>query len=122
MSKKVLWFLVTFVLLAGCVSSSRQVPRPGAQGGQVSLSPLLSTNAPAYTNDDCQGSYPASLADDDTYDTNWSSCEQPSVSKPIWLAYDLSHVPSGRRRSVLVVWYNETFNYDHTVVNDNAYD
>jgi lysophospholipase L1-like esterase len=40
----------------------------------------------------------------------------------MWLAYDLSHIPSSRRSRVLVVWYNETFNYDHTLIDDNAYD
>lgn len=83
--------------------------------------PLISRGLPAYTNDDCSGSYPASLANDNTYDTTWQACGTPSASSPDWLAYDLSKVPASQRGRVLLVWYNETGNYDHTVINDYAY-
>lgn len=76
---------------------------------------------PAYTNDDCQGAYPARLANDNSYDTKWLSCTQPSVGRPVWLAYDLSRVAASGRNKVLVAWYNETNSYDHTVINEDAY-
>lgn len=134
MFKNLLWFGLTLVLLTGCASAPGQTipsvsgqtipsaPGQTIQGTQKLPSPLLSLNAPAYTNDDCQGAYPAGLADDGNYNTNWQSCLQPSASNPAWLAYDLSSIPVAQRGKVLVVWYNETFNYDHTVINDNAYD
>lgn len=84
--------------------------------------PLISKNVPAYTNDTCNGSYPASLANDNSYDSYWKGCNTPSTTNPTWIAYNLSSVPEAQRGKILVVWYNETGNYDHTVINENAYD
>src|SRR5215813_4838055 len=57
--------------------------------------PLISLNAPAYTNDTCSGSFPASRADDNNYGTQWEGCTKPSATRPTWLAYDLSHALHG---------------------------
>src|SRR5439155_12364861 len=35
--------------------------------------PVISRGVPAYTNDDCAGSYPATAANDASYDTQWRS-------------------------------------------------
>ncbi len=69
---------------------------------------LISRNAPAFTSSEVR---PASDANDDSYDTAWWA-----ATTPAWLAYDLSRVPASRRSKVLVAWYNETFNYDHTII------
>jgi lysophospholipase L1-like esterase len=44
-----------------------------------------------------------------------------SRGAPAWLAYNLSSVPATERSKVLVVWYTETGNYDHTAVGYPAY-
>jgi hypothetical protein len=74
---------------------------------------IISRNAPAFAS---SGYYPASFADDDNYDTAWRS-----QGTPAWLAYDLSGVPSSDRGKVLVVWYNESYDYNHTINGGNAY-
>ena len=74
---------------------------------------VISRNAPAFAS---SGYYPASFADDDNYDTVWRS-----QGTPAWLAYDLSGVPSSDRDEVLVVWYNESYDYNHTIIGGNAY-
>ncbi len=75
--------------------------------------PLISRSVPAFAS---SASYPASNANDDSYDTTWRS-----QSTPAWLAYDLSSVPASQRGKVLVAWYNETYNYDHTIIRYDAY-
>ena len=74
---------------------------------------IISRNAPAFAS---SGYYPASFADDDNYDTVWRS-----QGTPAWLAYDLSGVPSSDRDKVLVVWYNASYDYNHTIDGENAY-
>lgn len=79
---------------------------------------VISRNVPAFTNDDCGGSYPASFANDNDYTTDWRSCNStPSVSHPKWLIYDLSGVPATSRGMVILAWYNDpnTSEYDHTI-------
>jgi lysophospholipase L1-like esterase len=96
-------------------------PGPHAQGQQTSTSatspnlptPLISRNAPAYATSTYN---PASYADDASYDTEWRS-----TSTPAWLAYDLSEVPTSKRDTVLVAWYNSSYEYDNTVVKMDAY-
>jgi lysophospholipase L1-like esterase len=83
------------------------------QPGRVSSSPIISRGVPAFAS---SGYSPASNANDDSYDTTWRS-----QGTPAWLAYDLSTVPASIRSKVLVVWYNETNNYDHTVISYPAY-
>ena len=68
---------------------------------------IISRNVPAFAS---SGYYPASFADDDNYDTVWRS-----QGTPAWLAYDLSGVPSSDRDKVLVVWYNASYDYNHTI-------
>src|SRR3954451_13825476 len=101
-------------------SQTVQVPAgktPGVQTSQTPgnelLMPLISRNVPAFAS---SGYYPASNANDDSYDTAWRS-----QGSPAWLAYDLSKVPASQRSKVLVAWYNETSNYDHTIVGYYAY-
>src|SRR5258708_16369875 len=75
--------------------------------------PVISRNVPAFAS---SGYYPASFANDENYDTVWRyQCT------PAWLAYDLSSVPSSDRGKVLVVWYNESYDYNHTIDAENAY-
>lgn len=80
--------------------------------------PLISRNVPAYANDTCGGQYPASLANDGSYDTQWRTCNVPTTLTPMFLAYDLSAVPAASRGRVIVAWYNDpaTSSYDHSFV------
>ena len=86
--------------------------------------PLISRGAPAFTNDTCGGAYPASLANDASYDTQWRACSTPSAAAPVYLAYDLSAVPFASRGRVLVAWYNDpiTSPYEHGYVGQVGYD
>lgn len=79
--------------------------------------PVISRGVPAYTNDDFSGSFPASHANNATYGgTDYWRCAQTPVSNansgtliaPVYLAYDLSGVPSSKRGQVVVVWYDDT--------------
>src|SRR6266508_5273729 len=80
--------------------------------------PVISRNVPAHTNDSGGGAYPASLANDASYDTHWRTCNVPSTFTPMYLVYDLSGVPAASRGRVVVAWYNDptTSSYDHTFV------
>lgn len=88
-------------------------PGTGQTSAGVTPAALISRNVPAFAS---SGYYPASDANDNSYDTSWRS-----QGTPAWLAYDLSSVPISQRNKVLVVWYNETSNYDHTIIGYNAY-
>lgn len=83
-----------------------------AARGVIPMS-LISRNVPAFAS---SGYNPASDANDTSYDTSWRS-----QGAPAWLAYDLSGAPVAKRSKVLVAWYNETGNYDHTIIGYNAY-
>lgn len=86
----------------------------GNSGQQNGSSPsLISRGAPAFASSALD---PATNANDDSYDTTWRS-----QSVPAWLAYDLSKVPAAQRSRVVVAWYNESGNYDHTIINYPAY-
>lgn len=76
-------------------------------------SPLISSGVPAFASTSYN---PASDANDASYDTTWRS-----QGAPAWLAYNLAGVPAGQRKQVLVVWYNESANYDHTLINYPTY-
>jgi lysophospholipase L1-like esterase len=114
--------LIVFLVLAQHNSESKG-PTPGpVTYGSSGISqtpeetptwPVISRNIPAFAS---SGYYPASYANDDSYDTVWRS-----QGTPVWLAYDLSSVPSSDRSKVLVVWYNESYDYNHTVDAENAY-
>src|SRR6266567_4573637 len=88
-------------------------PVIGQKPEEVTGGSVISRHLPAFAS---SGYYPASNANDDSYDTTWRS-----QSTPAWLAYDLSGVPASQRGKVLVVWYNATSNYDHTIIGYNAY-
>jgi lysophospholipase L1-like esterase len=89
-----------------------------ARSSDHSAMPVISRNVPAHTNDDCGGAYPASRANDASYDTQWRTCNVPSSLTPMYLAYDLSGVPAATRARVVVAWYNDptTSSYDHNFV------
>ncbi len=74
---------------------------------------VISRGVPAFAS---SAYSPASKANDDSYDTTWIS-----QGAPAWLAYDLSTVSASLRGKVLVVWYNESYNYDHTIIGSYAY-
>ena len=74
---------------------------------------LISRNVPAFAS---SSSYSAANANNGHYDTPWRS-----QGAPAWLTYDLSRVPVARRSKLLVVWYNGTGNYDHTIIRYPAY-
>jgi lysophospholipase L1-like esterase len=119
--------LVVAILLIIFLILTQQDPRQTAQvSGKATVRPVIgqipaevtggsviSRNIPSFAS---SGYYPASNANDDNYDTTWRS-----QGTPAWLAYDLSNVPASQRSKVLVVWYNETNNYDHTIIGYNAY-
>lgn len=106
------------LLVSACtqsVSDSSSLSPDASLGGASTVgasASLISRHVPVFASSEA---YPASQANDGSYDTTWRS------NGPAWIAFDLSHVPAARRGKVLVVWYNATFNYDHTVVNDVAY-
>lgn len=81
--------------------------------GQVTPGPVISRDKPAFSS---VTYYPASNANNDNYDETWRS-----QGTPAWLAYDLSSVSASSRDKVLVVWYNPTYDYDHTVNGDKGY-
>ena len=70
---------------------------------------LISTNLPAYTND--LNAYDPTLADDSDYGTIWDSVDTPSSTRPIWLALDLSTVPTVQRQQVILAWFNDSGDY-----------
>ena len=109
---------VSFGTASAHASVDERAMVPGSQPSALSPLPVISRNAPAYTNDTCGGALPASFADDADYDTQWGACVTPSSNAPIYLAYDLSAVPAANRGQVLVLWYNDpqTMQYDHTYV------
>jgi hypothetical protein len=94
--------------------------------------PVISRNVPAWTNDDFSGSFPASHANNSVYGgQNYWRCAQTPVSNansgtliaPVYLAYDLSGVPSAQRQNVVLVWYNDpsTDPYDSTILGTNYF-
>jgi lysophospholipase L1-like esterase len=89
------------------------VPRVLSGRTYQQIGPLISRNVPAFAS---SSTHAASNANANTYDTAWRS-----QGAPAWLAYDLSRVPVAQRSKVLVVWYNGTGNYDHTLIKYPAY-
>ncbi|HET8912294.1 MAG TPA: hypothetical protein VFN23_12560, partial [Ktedonobacteraceae bacterium] len=105
--------LLLFILnqYPSLLTSQAQAPtqKPGNQPSNISMNRTIK----AYAS---SGYTPASAAIDGNYDTSWRS-----VGSQSWLAYDLSGLPISQRQQVLVVWYNETLNYDHTLIKYQAY-
>lgn len=109
-----LFSLVIAISLLAFLASTQQTVRQKVQTtGVVSSSSVISRNVPAFAS---SGYSPAADANDASYDTAWRS-----QGTPAWLAYDLSSVPAAQRSKVLVVWYNESTNYDHTLNGTFAY-
>src|SRR5579863_590464 len=110
---------VSLIVLAALIrqhppSNSGSAAGGGSNSGNVTSTPLISRNVPAFSSSN--SSTPASYGNDGSYDHLWRS-----ILTPAWLAYDLSSVPTAGRSNVLVVWYNESFNYDHTLINNYSY-
>lgn len=109
-----LFSLVVAIPLLAFPLFTQQSPRQKVQtAAGVSSSAVLSRNVPAFAS---SGYAPATAANDDSYDTLWRS-----QGTPAWLAYDLAGVPAARRGKILVVWYNESYNYDHILNGSYAY-
>jgi lysophospholipase L1-like esterase len=97
---------------------------PGPAGSPVAPMPLISRGKPAFTNDDCNDTYPAGNANDGDFETHWIACDTPvSAGTPKWLAYDLSSVPAPQRAMVVVAWFNDpaTSEYDHAITGGPGY-
>ena len=114
--------LLSLALAVG-LASPAFAPATSALAAESPM-PVISRGVPAYTNDSCGGASAAGLANDDSYDTQWRACNQPSSGAPTYLAYDLSGVPAASRGQVLVAWYNDptTRPYDHNYANEVGYD
>ncbi|HEU5230061.1 MAG TPA: SGNH/GDSL hydrolase family protein [Ktedonobacteraceae bacterium] len=111
------WLSVAAITLSlfvsACGQQARATSSPGGAASSGAAASLISRNVPAFASSD---PYPAAQANDGSYDTDWRS-----QGVPAWLAYDLSKVPVARRGKVLVIWYNQSYDYDHTVNGDLAY-
>lgn len=85
--------------------------------------PKISLNLPAYTNDNFGGSYPASRADDSDYTTLWRCSSTPTSGAPVYLALDLSSVPTAQRRQVIVHLLNDpaTGAWNPQLISVNSY-
>lgn len=93
--------------------------------------PVVSRNAPAYTNDDSLGGFPASHANNASYTDNWrcqttpvGNADSGTLTQPVYLAFDLSLVPLSQRGMVLLVWYDDTPGsgpYDPGLIANNYY-
>ncbi len=102
--------LLAKVKTIGAMTPSPVVSQPSSL---TTPGPIISRNVPAFAS---SGYYPASNANDNNYDKSWRS-----QGTPAWLAYDLSNVKAPERQKILVVWYNQTLAYDHTIIEENAY-
>jgi lysophospholipase L1-like esterase len=105
-------------------SSPTPTATPDPPGSTVAPMPVISRGKPAFSNDECNGTYPAHNANDGDFETRWIACESPaSGGNPKWLAYDLSTVPARDRASVVVAWFNDpiTSEYDHTLTGGPGY-
>src|SRR4051794_1554408 len=90
----------------------------------VAPMPVISRGVPAYTNDDCDGGYPAKYANDAKYTNRWTTCKTAvSATNRKWLAYDLSGVSASQRGKVVITWVNDpvTGPYDHTLTGGPGY-
>jgi lysophospholipase L1-like esterase len=78
------------------------------------LMPVISRGVPGYTNDDFSGAFPASNANNLLYGNYWrcltaptSNADSGALTQAVYLAYDLSSVPSAQRGQVVAAWYND---------------
>jgi hypothetical protein len=113
-----LLILIVAISLTACATqiqyNNKQNVQENTQAQRVIESSIaISRNVPAFASSAYSPPY---RANDGNYDSAWRS-----VGASAWLAYDLSQVPASQRGSVLVVWYNENYNYDHTLIHYPAY-
>jgi lysophospholipase L1-like esterase len=79
--------------------------------------PFISVGLPIYAS---SAAYPASYANDTSYDTEWQSAVTPTAAAPVTLTLDLSSVSTTLTPNIWAVWYNDDTNsYDH-VANGNV--
>ncbi len=94
--------------------------------------PVISRGVPAWTNDDFSGAFPASNACDAVYGgqhywrcltTPTANADSGTLTQAVYLAYDLSGVPSAQRQHVVVVWYNDptTDPYNAAILSTNYF-
>ncbi len=62
------------------VSPTATMPPPPSPA--LNPLPVISRGAPAFTNDDCGGAYPASLANNADYGDDWNSCNGSPPCRP----------------------------------------
>lgn len=93
-------------LAAPSATAAAPVEPPGAAAVVRPLR-LISRGLPVVATSEY---YPAALASDDDYSTEWRSRGVPAA-----LTYDLSGVPAEQRRQVLLAWYNGTYGYTTTM-------
>ena len=113
--------------LVNCGGSSPTIRTDAPTGSHATSTavlpmPLISRNVHAFSNVDC--GFPASAANDASYDTTWRGCngqDAPTMSRPVWLAYDLSSVPAAQRAHVVLAWYSGCCSYDNAISGTGAY-
>jgi hypothetical protein len=107
------WSLAAAVVAAtscgGAQAPAASGPRPSAASPSGAV---LSRGVPAFATN---AIYDARLANDGDYATQFRG------TPPTSLAYDLSRVPSERRRRLLIAWYNEQSLWDAGAINAPAY-
>ena len=97
------------VLSAALVCSSvLAYPAHFTAYGAVTANPVISREVPAYST---AGTGAAASGNDKFYYSFWNA------TAPDYLAYDLSAVPEAQRKSVTLVWYNATGQFDYTILN-----
>jgi lysophospholipase L1-like esterase len=98
------------IVLGSLVSAARAAIPP---------QPIISRDVPAYAS-----SGKASNGNNAHYlhHGDWCTDCAWSVRTPTaWLAYDLSGVPARARSRILAVWYNDSQQYDYTIIKGSTY-
>jgi lysophospholipase L1-like esterase len=86
----------------------------GAAPASSSAMALISRGLPMSAS---SAANPATYANDADYNTEWRS-----IGVPATLTLDLSSVPAAQRQSIWLVWYNDdTYGYDHALINQVGY-
>lgn len=111
---RLLGLLASAWVLASCAGRVADDRRSDA----IALPPEVSRQfvgrgLPAFASSSCPGKLPGNANDGDLT-TKWRSCAIPTESNPVWLAYDVSRIPSDQRKRLLAAWFNRTSNYDMT--------
>lgn len=88
-------------------ATAAPAPSPAATSTIEAPLALISRGLPAFATPESQG---ASLANDADYSTVWRSQGVPAS-----LTYDLGSLSPAQRARVLLVWYNGTYGYTHTM-------